>query len=59
VTKPDNCPYITASVQSQLGPPPQHQPTQIIVRAAPPAEPLFVSVPPRPQKLLHSEAYIR
>lgn len=26
---------------------------------APPAEPLFVTVPPRPQRVLHSEAYIR
>jgi len=25
----------------------------------PAPEPLFVAVPPRPQKLLHSEAYIR
>nr|CAD7398152.1 unnamed protein product [Timema cristinae] len=24
-----------------------------------PAEPMFVSVPPRPQRLLHSEAYIK
>ena len=24
-----------------------------------PPEPMFVSVPPRPQRLLHSEAYIR
>ncbi|XP_021953815.1 protein polybromo-1 isoform X3 [Folsomia candida] len=37
---------------------PQMQP-QVIVRAGPPPEPLFVTVPPRPQKLLHSEAYIR
>lgn len=27
--------------------------------AAPPAEPLFVTVPPRPQRVLHSEAYIK
>lgn len=26
---------------------------------APPAEPLFVTVPPRPQRVLHSEAYIK
>jgi protein polybromo-1 len=32
---------------------------QAPVRPAPPPEPLFVAVPPRPQKLLHSEAYIR
>jgi len=38
---------------------PQVVQQQVIVRAAPPPEPLFVSVPPRPQKLLHSEAYIR
>jgi len=37
----------------------QLQPQQVIVRTAPPPEPLFVAVPPRPQKLLHSEAYIR
>lgn len=24
-----------------------------------PAEPLFISVPPRPQRVLHSEAYIK
>jgi len=24
-----------------------------------PAEPLFVNVPPKPQRLLHSDAYIR
>ncbi|CAL8069132.1 unnamed protein product [Orchesella dallaii] len=36
------------------------QPTvQAPSRPAPPPEPLFVAVPPRPQKLLHSEAYIR
>lgn len=26
---------------------------------APPAEPLFITVPPRPQRVLHSEAYIK
>jgi len=30
-----------------------------VLRAPPQPEPLFVAVPPRPQKLLHSEAYIR
>lgn len=30
-----------------------------LVMAAPPAEPLFVTVPPRPQRVLHSEAYIK
>uniref|UniRef100_W4VRH5 Putative chromatin remodeling complex rsc subunit rsc1/polybromo n=1 Tax=Corethrella appendiculata TaxID=1370023 RepID=W4VRH5_9DIPT len=27
--------------------------------SAPPAEPLFVTVPPRPQRVLHSEAYLK
>lgn len=31
----------------------------ITVVQAPPAEPLFVTVPPRPQRVLHSEAYIK
>lgn len=30
-----------------------------IVLSAPAAEPLFVTVPPRPQRVLHSEAYIK
>lgn len=34
-------------------------PTLLSVVAAPPAEPLFVTVPPRPQRVLHSEAYIK
>ena len=29
------------------------------VTNVPPAEPLFVTVPPRPQRVLHSEAYIK
>jgi protein polybromo-1 len=29
------------------------------VAQAPPSEPLFVTVPPRPQRVLHSEAYIK
>lgn len=29
------------------------------VLSAPAAEPLFVTVPPRPQRVLHSEAYIK
>lgn len=32
---------------------------EILVLSTPPAEPLFVTVPPRPQRVLHSEAYIR
>lgn len=31
----------------------------IIVMATPPADPLFITVPPRPQRVLHSEAYIK
>lgn len=31
----------------------------ISVLSAPAAEPLFVTVPPRPQRVLHSEAYIK
>lgn len=30
-----------------------------LVIAAPSAEPLFITVPPRPQRVLHSEAYIK
>lgn len=30
-----------------------------LVLSAPVAEPLFVTVPPRPQRVLHSEAYIK
>lgn len=38
-----------------------HQPVQqnVINYVQAPAEPLFVTVPPRPQRVLHSEAYIR
>jgi protein polybromo-1 len=38
---------------------PQIQQPQIQRPPPPQPEPLFVAVPPRPQKLLHSEAYIR
>lgn len=37
---------------------PQTHP-QVVVPAPPPPEPMFVTVPPRPQRVLHSEAYIR
>lgn len=30
-----------------------------LVAPAPIVEPLFVTVPPRPQRVLHSEAYIK
>lgn len=45
---------LTATSGATIQPPPQAP-----VRPPPPPEPLFVAVPPRPQKLLHSEAYIR
>ena len=32
---------------------------QVLQQPIQPPEPLFAAVPPRPQKLLHSEAYIR
>ena len=36
------------------------QPTQVASGPPPkPAEPMFVSVPPRTQRLLHSDAYLR
>lgn len=38
--------------------PVQHQ-QNVISYVSAPAEPLFVTVPPRPQRVLHSEAYIR
>jgi protein polybromo-1 len=37
--------------------PAQHQ--QVVSYVQAPAEPLFVTVPPRPQRVLHSEAYIK
>lgn len=38
-----------------------HQPVQqnVINYVTAPVEPLFVTVPPRPQRVLHSEAYIK
>lgn len=38
-----------------------HQPAQqnVVNYVQAPAEPLFVTVPPRPQRVLHSEAYIK
>lgn len=38
-----------------------HQPVQqnVVNYVQAPAEPLFVTVPPRPQRVLHSEAYIK
>lgn len=35
------------------------QPQQQLIAASDPPEPMFVTVPPRPQRILHSEAYIR
>lgn len=40
-------------------PPVQHQQNVISTYVSTPVEPLFVTVPPRPQRVLHSEAYIK
>lgn len=42
-----------------LSPPPAQYQQPQVVYAAPPPEPMFVTVPPQPQKVVHSEAYIR
>lgn len=52
-------PIITGSPQSTINS--HHQPAQqnVINYVTAPVEPLFVTVPPRPQRVLHSEAYIK
>ncbi|KAI5726180.1 hypothetical protein M8J77_024956 [Diaphorina citri] len=48
----------TPSPSQQNGAQQQQQVPQVVV-VPKPLEPLFITVPPRPQRLLHSDAYIR